>query len=79
MERYLVEGLESMRTRGRLDSDADPKQLATAAFASLQGGLLLAKTQKSVEPLRIGLDAAYAHLRLFRIKTPGSGSGQDPG
>jgi TetR/AcrR family transcriptional repressor of nem operon len=65
-ERYLVEGLESMRTRGQLVRDANPKRLATAVFASLQGGLLLAKTQKDIEPLRVALDAAYTHLRSHR-------------
>jgi TetR/AcrR family transcriptional repressor of nem operon len=37
-----------------------------AVVASLQGGLLLAKTYKDVEPLRVELDAAYGHLRSFR-------------
>jgi TetR/AcrR family transcriptional repressor of nem operon len=65
-ERYLVDGLEHMRSRGELVPDADPRHLTTAVFASLQGGLLLAKTHKDVEPLRIALDAAYAHLRSYR-------------
>jgi TetR/AcrR family transcriptional repressor of nem operon len=68
-QRYLVEGLERMRARGDLVRRADPQQLATAAFASLQGGLLLAKTEKDSKPLRIALDAAYAHLRSFRPPT----------
>jgi TetR/AcrR family transcriptional repressor of nem operon len=65
-EGYLVDGLTRMRQRGDLAPNADPRQLATAVFASLQGGLLLAKTHKDVEPLRVALDAAYAHLRSFR-------------
>jgi TetR/AcrR family transcriptional repressor of nem operon len=65
-EDYLVAGLEQMRVRGDLVTNADPRRLATATFASIQGGLLLAKTRKDVEPLRIALDAAYAHLRTFR-------------
>lgn len=62
-ERHLVEGLARMQQRGDLVPDADPYRLALATFASLQGGLLLAKTHKDVEPLRVALDAAYAHLR----------------
>jgi len=65
-EGYLVDGLTHMRDRGDLAPNADPRRLAMAAFASLQGGLLLAKTHKDVEPLRVALDAAYAHLRSFR-------------
>ncbi|MBT2208856.1 MULTISPECIES: TetR/AcrR family transcriptional regulator [Actinomadura] len=68
-EQYLVKGLESMRARGQLVPDADPEQLATVVFAGLQGGLLLAKTHKNIEPLRIALDAAFAHLRSFRAQT----------
>lgn len=74
-ERYLVDGLESMRARGRLVPDADPGKLATAVFAGLQGGLLLAKTRKDVEPLRIAVDAAFAHLRSFRADPPPRGAG----
>jgi TetR/AcrR family transcriptional repressor of nem operon len=42
-EAYLVEGLTHMRDRGDLAPSADPRRLAMAVFASLQGGLLLAK------------------------------------
>lgn len=65
-ERHLVDGLTSMQDQGRLVATADPRALATATFASLQGGLLLAKVQKSSAPLRIALDAALTHLRSFR-------------
>ncbi|HEX6421122.1 MAG TPA: TetR family transcriptional regulator C-terminal domain-containing protein [Acidimicrobiales bacterium] len=65
-ESYLVDGLERMRSRGDLVPSADPRRLATAVFASLQGGLLLAKTRKDAEPLRVALDAAFEHLRSFR-------------
>ena len=34
-------------------------------MASLQGGLLLAKTTRSTYPLEVALDAAIAHLRTF--------------
>jgi AcrR family transcriptional regulator len=71
-EAYLVDGLTHMKGRGDLAPSADPRQLATAVFASLQGGLLLAKTHKEVAPLRVALDAAYAHLRSFRTNEPTS-------
>jgi len=62
-EAPLCAGLEAMRHRGRLSRAADPRRLATATMASIQGGLLLAKTRRDPEQLRIALDAAYAHLR----------------
>jgi TetR/AcrR family transcriptional regulator, transcriptional repressor for nem operon len=65
-EDYLVDGLTRMQHRGDLVPSSDPRRLATAVFASLQGGLLLAKTHKDAEPLRVALDAAYAHLRSYR-------------
>jgi AcrR family transcriptional regulator len=66
LEGYLAAGLEKLRARGELRARADPKRLASAVFASLQGGLLLAKTRKDVQPLRDALDAAYVYLRSFR-------------
>ncbi|MEU8143080.1 TetR family transcriptional regulator C-terminal domain-containing protein [Nonomuraea sp. NPDC048901] len=72
-EQYLSEGLERMRATGRLAPDAKPKELAIVVFAGIQGGLLLAKTQKDVAPLRIALDAAYAYLRSFKISPEARG------
>jgi hypothetical protein len=68
-----------MRQRGDLAPKADPRQLAMAVFASLQGGLLLAKTHKDAEPLRVALDAAYAHLRTFRAAKPSARTGTSTG
>ncbi len=65
LERYLVDGLERMRSRGELVPSVDPVRLATAVFASQQGGLLLAQTLKDAEPLRVALDAALVYLRSF--------------
>lgn len=62
-EVLLRSGLTAMRDRGDLVATADVDALATATIASLQGGLLLAKTSRSVRPLRLALDAATAHLR----------------
>jgi len=58
----------TIRGEAHLAPDADPRRLAMAVFASLEGGLLLTKTHKDAEPLRIALDAAYTHLRSFRTR-----------
>jgi TetR/AcrR family transcriptional regulator, transcriptional repressor for nem operon len=69
---YLVDGLERMRARGDLIDRAEPRRLANAVFASLQGGLLLSKTSKDPQYLCDALDAAYAYLRSFRPAAGGS-------
>ena len=62
---YLARGLERMRERGQLATDAEPEILALATMASIQGGLLLARTQRNSRPLRVALDAAMAYLQMF--------------
>jgi TetR/AcrR family transcriptional regulator, transcriptional repressor for nem operon len=64
-ERPLREGLEKMRSQGKLARTADPATLATATLAAIQGGLVLTQTRRDPQQLRIALDAAYAHLRSF--------------
>jgi AcrR family transcriptional regulator len=61
----LREGLEKMRSNGKLRQGADPVRLATATLASIQGGLVLTQTRRDPQQLRIALDAAYAYLRSF--------------
>ena len=62
---YLETGLSLMRDRGDLRPDADPRDLATALMAALQGGLLLAKTSRSARPLQLALDMALAHIHTY--------------
>jgi hypothetical protein len=51
------------RATGLLRADADPRALALATFAALQGGLLLTQTMQSGEPLAAALDGALTALR----------------
>lgn len=60
---HLRAGLRRMRERGLLRADTDTDRLALATFASLQGGLLLTQTIRSIEPLDAALDAALTALR----------------
>jgi TetR/AcrR family transcriptional regulator, transcriptional repressor for nem operon len=64
-ETPLRNGLQQMQASGKLRPTADPARLATATLASIQGGLVLTKTRRDPDQLRIALDAAYAHLRSF--------------
>ena len=73
-EQLLADGLATMAQRGELRSDADPATLALSVMASLQGGLLLAKTTRSTYPLEVALDAAIAYLRTFASPKPNTPS-----
>jgi AcrR family transcriptional regulator len=61
----LRDGLEKMRSAGKLRRGANPARLATATLAAIQGGLVLTQTRRDPQQLRIALDAAYAYLRSF--------------
>ena len=62
-QRMLVGALQRMVEQGELTADVDVEELALATMASLQGGLLLSKTNRSPRPIEVALDAAVAHIR----------------
>ncbi len=64
-ESYLADGLVAMRERGELRPDADPVELAEAALAMVQGGILLARTKKEARPLLHAMDGALCYLRAW--------------
>jgi AcrR family transcriptional regulator len=59
----LQAGLERMAAGGALRDDVDPRHLATAIFAALQGGLLLTAAESALWPLEAALDGALGQLR----------------
>ncbi len=56
-EAGIMAGLLRMQALGRLGPEADPRKLALATLAALQGGLLLAQIQRDPEPFAAALDA----------------------
>jgi hypothetical protein len=66
-ERLLEDGLTRMKGTGVLRSEADVQALATCFIAALQGGYLLAKTARDVNPLKTALDMTFAHLRTYAV------------
>lgn len=62
-EDHLAAGLRVLQERGELREDAEPAWLAEAAMASIQGGYLLSTTKREARPMRVALDAVFAHLR----------------
>ena len=67
----IVEALRTMVAAGQLRADADVQTLALATLASLQGGLLLAKSTRTTAPLEVALDSAIAHLRTYAVEPSG--------
>lgn len=58
-------GLNLMRDRGELRPDADPDQLTWALLAALQGGMLLAQTERDSAPLRAALQSVLEYVRSY--------------
>lgn len=69
-EAYLVAGLGRMRQRGHLPLKSDPRALAEALMAALQGGLLLTKTRRTSRPLANALNAVIDHIEDLARQTP---------
>jgi TetR/AcrR family transcriptional regulator, transcriptional repressor for nem operon len=58
----FLSGLEEMQRRGELADSANPRQLATALVAAMEGGLLLAKVDQDVAALEAGLDTVIDRI-----------------
>jgi TetR/AcrR family transcriptional regulator, transcriptional repressor for nem operon len=67
--RRIEAGLVKMRDRGELVATADTDALAVAILGAVQGGLLLAKTMRSVRPVELMLDMALAHVEQYLAQT----------
>jgi AcrR family transcriptional regulator len=68
-ERWLAlfqAGLTTIRSRGRLTADADPRHLAATLVAAHQGGTMLTYATGSAEPLRVVLNAAVDYVSSLR-------------
>src|SRR5206468_2465992 len=61
----LLNGLRAMRDRRELRADADLDELAFALLAALQGGVLLSRTIRHVQPLEAAMNAALAYVHSY--------------
>ncbi|GLY38148.1 transcriptional regulator [Amycolatopsis sp. NBRC 101858] len=61
----LLNGLRAMRDRQELRADADLDELAFALLAALQGGVLLSRTIRHVQPLEAAMNAALAYVHSY--------------
>jgi TetR/AcrR family transcriptional repressor of nem operon len=64
-EDLLAAGFAKMQENGELETSADPRGLAIGVLSAVQGGLLLAKTSRSEEPLKVALDMAINHVNSY--------------
>src|SRR5246127_2973490 len=71
-EASIMAGLLRMHALGRLRPEADPRQLALATLAALEGGLLLAQVQRDAEPLAAALDAMLTLIATLSRTTSAS-------
>ena len=62
---YLARGLQTMKVRGELRRSADPDAMAEFTIAALEGGVLLARTRRSITPLKRTLMQVLSYLRSF--------------
>jgi AcrR family transcriptional regulator len=58
----IRDALARLRDSGLIAADADLDRLTTVALSAIEGGLLLAKTARDPDKLRIALDGAIAQL-----------------
>jgi TetR/AcrR family transcriptional regulator, transcriptional repressor for nem operon len=68
-ETSIMAGLLRMHELGGLAPEADPRQLALATLAALEGGLLLAQVQRDPEPLAAALDAMLTLITTLSSPT----------
>jgi AcrR family transcriptional regulator len=71
-------GLESMRDRGDLRPDADPRHLAVSLVAAHQGGAMLTHVTSDPQPLRAAVNAAVDYVRSFGTQPPRKGRSAPP-
>ena len=58
----LAEALGKIQERGALPAEVSVSQLATGLMAALQGGYMLAQTDRDVTPMATALDMALEHI-----------------
>jgi AcrR family transcriptional regulator len=61
-QELLTTVLRRLQDEGALSAEASVDQLATGLMAALQGGYLLAQTERDVTPMATAIDMALAHI-----------------
>ncbi|MFB7287345.1 TetR/AcrR family transcriptional regulator [Actinacidiphila glaucinigra] len=66
-QELIAAGLGRMQENGSLKEGVDPAKLAVSVMAALQGSYLLAQMARDVEPMRIAMDMALAHVKTYTV------------
>lgn len=66
-QELIAAGLRRMQENGSLKEGVDPAKLAVSVMAALQGSYLLAQMARDVEPMRIAMDMALAHVKTYTV------------
>lgn len=64
----LAAALHRLQDGGALPSDVSVDELATGLMAAVQGGYLLAQTERDVTPMAISIDMALAHIESLSAR-----------
>ena len=78
-EDRLADAFAKMQENGVLGRSASPRDLAIGVLCAVQGGLLLAKTLHSEEPLEVALNMAFDHVASHGRSLPGSSNATESG
>lgn len=66
----LAAGVRKMQAAGAVDASADPRRIAVAVLAAIQGGLVLSQPERSSWPLEAALDTALDALHRSAAPDP---------
>jgi TetR/AcrR family transcriptional regulator, transcriptional repressor for nem operon len=59
---FLASALRRLQEAGALPAEVSVDQLATGLMAAVQGGYMLAQTERDVTPMATSIDMALAHI-----------------
>lgn len=65
---HMTAAFARIRERGELSSASDAEALSKALLAAIQGGLLLGRLQRDVDPLRHAMAMAFGYLDGYRVR-----------
>lgn len=69
-EIWLQKNLEQLKDLGQLPQDIDPVETSTFILASLEGALILAKTERHANPLRQTTHGLKRYLQFMQGQAP---------
>lgn len=69
-ESWLQKTFETLKESGQLPLDIDPVETSTFILASIEGALILAKTERHISPLRQTIHGLKRYLQFLQGQAP---------